>query len=169
MRYFKLCQSKWGKGIISGDDSVLKFTVRKFVDAMSLNPNNTESSRRHFARTLVNTLNFLMCVRIDSIKRRNYKVEANKHRSIYWDKLNIINTSSVKEGVVATIKFTETFIKYFLENHSAIQFPKIVTKVSNLAAQLLSKIYDQRKRSSKAKDNVFTMVKRIKLKVEILI
>jgi hypothetical protein len=172
---FRLCQSKWKKGITSGDDSALRFTIRKFVDAMSLNPNNTASSRRHFAGVLINTLKFLSRLKIDMVKRRNYKLEANKNNYIYWRRFNIIDEAAVEdrstvvENGMATIKFAEGFIKYFLENHSAMQFPEIATKVSNLAVQLLNKIYTQRKRSSKAKDNVFTMVKHIKLRVEILI
>jgi hypothetical protein len=165
-KMYELYQSRWKEGGISGDDRILKFTISEFVDAMSLNPNNTESSRRHFASILENALEFLMCLRIKNV----------------YHQINMVEEFDIDRGRAA-ITLTKAFIKYFLNNYNEMQFPKIATKMSNLAVQLLRKIYDQRKRkgkpirktygkrkkSDKPRKSIFIRAKSIKLKVDILL
>jgi hypothetical protein len=162
-----LYESKWKNGNISGDDSVLKFPVSKFVNAMSLNPNNTEGSRRYFGDILRNALEFLMCVRIDMLKRIHRKNKKKPHEP-YYDQINMVERVTIARGSVE-IKLTETFINYFVEDYAKIQFPDVGLTLSNLASQLLHKICEQRKRSGEWKSGIFTTDKRLRFKVETLI
>jgi hypothetical protein len=162
-----LYESKWKNGNISGDDSVLKFPVSKFVNAMSLNPNNTESSRRYFAKILKNALEFLMCVRIDMLKRIHRKNEKEPIEPFY-DQINMVERVTVTGGRVE-VRLTQTFINYFVEDYGKIQFPDVGLTLSNLASQLLHKICEQRKRSGEPKNGFFITDKRLRFKVETLI